>query len=69
MTTHQAISKKHQAKVTRLIAWEFKRSQQVNDENYRAWEKCFDKICDIKNELPKREVAAVDKYLLQVRGY
>lgn len=69
MNTHQAINKSHQSKVTRLIAWEYKLSAAVNAVNERAENVAFNKIHELHAALPKREVAAVDKYLLKVRGY
>jgi hypothetical protein len=65
----KAINPKHQAVVTRLVSWEIKLASAVNAVNERAEEKAFNRAAEIRAELPKREVKAVDKYLLKMRGY
>jgi hypothetical protein len=66
---YNAINKKHSPIARRLIEWEIKTQVAVDDETFKREEFCYDKVCMLRDELPKREVVAVEKHLKALRGY
>jgi hypothetical protein len=66
---YAAINQKYSVIANRLIDWEFKTQLAVDDDNFRREEVCFERVCELRDQLTKRELLAVDKHLKNVRGY